>query len=660
MKRHSSPRPTIRLCALLIALASALAVNSLLAVTGPAPTPPPTEKSLLAILKSNAAPADKAIACKQLAIYGGKDSVPALAALLTNPELASWARIPLEAIPDPAADAALRKSLSKVQGNLLVGVINSIGVRRDPKAVSDLVKQLKGSNPTVVAAAAEALGRIGGAKAAKALAQALESSPAAARAAVADGCVLCAERFLQDAKPADAVKLCDAVRAANVPREQQLEAIRGAILARQSAGLALLLEQLRSPEPDLFGIGLRTARELPGRPVTEALAAEVRQCKPARQSFLLLAIADRSDDAVPTAILDALRSGSPTLRLTAVGILDRQGSYASLPALLAAAADADPKLAQAALGALSRLPGNDVDADLLARLPNATGKNREVLILVAGQRHLEKAIVPIFLSLKDSNAGVRGAAVQAIGILGTDAHAAELVDLLQSTKAEKEQADIQTALLAIISRSGARTVPALLPLTHNTDGAMKIIALHLLASAGGPHALEAVQAALQDQDSAVQDEAVRTLSTWPNNWPDDSSVANPLLAIARSDAKTSHQVLALRGYLQYLQGDKQLKHEAKLDRLNEVMPLIKRPEEKRLAIAALGTVPNPRALDMLVVYVKDPDLAEDACSAVVKLAESCGAAVPEAQRRQALELVAKTTTTDATKKAARKLLNPAK
>ena len=62
MKRHSSPRPTIRLCALLIALASALAVNSLLAVTGPAPTPPPTEQSLLAILKSNAAPADKAIA----------------------------------------------------------------------------------------------------------------------------------------------------------------------------------------------------------------------------------------------------------------------------------------------------------------------------------------------------------------------------------------------------------------------------------------------------------------------------------------------------------------------------------------------------------------------------------------------------------------------
>jgi hypothetical protein len=202
-------------------------------------------------------------------------------------------------------------------------------------------------------------------------------------------------------------------------------------------------------------------------------------------------------------------------------------------------------------------------------------------------------------------------------------------------------------------------VPALLPLAHNDDSAMRIIALHLLASAGGPQALEAVEAAIQDKDQAVQDEAVRTLSTWPNNWPEDSSVANPLLALARSDAKTSYQVLALRGYLQYIQGDKQLKNDDKLGRLNDVMPLIKRPEEKRLAIAAIGTVPHTRALEMLVAYAADADLAEDACSAIVKLADASGSALPQDQRRKALQLVVKQSTSDATKKEARKLLKPA-
>ena len=52
------------------------------------------------------------------------------------------ARYGLEPIPDPAVDAALRDALGKVKGRLLVGVIGSIGVRRDPKAVPALAKRL--------------------------------------------------------------------------------------------------------------------------------------------------------------------------------------------------------------------------------------------------------------------------------------------------------------------------------------------------------------------------------------------------------------------------------------------------------------------------------------------------------------------------------------
>ena len=164
---------------------------------------------------------------------------------------------------------------------------------------------------------------------------------------------------------------------------------------------------------------------------------------------------------------------------------------------------------------------------------------------------------------------VRTAAVQAIGILGDDAQAADLVELLQATQSAKERADIEMALLAISGRTGARAVPALLPLAQNGDSALRIIALHVLASAGGPEALAAVKAAVEDKDETVQDEAVRTLSTWPNNWPEDSGVAEPLLALAKSGSKTSYQVLALRGYLQYVQGDKQLKDDEKVGKVTE-------------------------------------------------------------------------------------------
>ncbi len=646
------------LAPLAAALYLALAASPVRAAAEAPALPVTNERALINLLRSDAPPAEKALACKHLAIYGTKDCVSALAPLLSDPHLASWARIPLEVIPGSAPNAALRRAMGKLQGQLLIGVINSIGVRRDPKAVSGLVKKLKDTDPDVASAAAEAMGRIGGMKVAKALKQSLAAAPAPVRPAVARGCILCAETLFAGGKAAEAVKLYDAVRSASVPRQRQLEAIRGAILARQSVGLPLLLEQLRSPDKALFGIGLRTARELPGIEVTEALAAELHRCGPERQPVLLLALADRSDAAVMPAVLQAASRGSQELRLTAVGILDRLGNVSSMPALLKVAVDPNAELAQAALAALARLPGNKVDTDILARLSNATGRDRQVLITLAGQRHIDRALPEIVRSAADTDAGTRSAAVQAIGILGADAQAADLTRLLQATQDPKERAGLEMALLAISGRAGARTVPHLQALARDDDPALRTTALHVLASAGGPDALAAVRAAVQDKDPAVQDEAVRTLSTWPNNWPEDSAVAEPLLALARSDAKTSHQVLALRGYLQHIQANKQIKDDDKVSKVKEVLPLIKRPDEKRLAIAALGAVPTGGALDMLVTLAGDSAVAEDACSAIVKLAGAPTPAIPADQRQAALQAAAEKATADATRQEARKLLKP--
>ena len=71
---------------------------------------------------------EKAIACKNLAIYGSSDAVSELAKLLPDPQLSSWARIALEAIPGQAADEALRMASNSLEGRLLVGTINSIGL----------------------------------------------------------------------------------------------------------------------------------------------------------------------------------------------------------------------------------------------------------------------------------------------------------------------------------------------------------------------------------------------------------------------------------------------------------------------------------------------------------------------------------------------------
>jgi HEAT repeat protein len=619
-------------------------------------SPKERELKLISVLQSGAPPEEKAITCKRLAVYGSQDAVPALAPLLADERLTSWARIALEAIPGPAADAALRDAMGKVQGRVLIGVINSIGVRRDAAAVGPLAEKLKDSDVGVASAAAVALGCIGGDQAAKILEQALAEASPTIRPAVAEGCVRCAEEYLAEAKTAEAKRLYDKVCLADVPKQRVLEATRGAILARGSAGVSFLMEQLRSADKGRLGIGLRTARELPGRDVTEALAAGMDELSADRQPLLLLALGDRTDAAVLPAVVKAAQGGKKELRIAAIGVLPRIGNVSCVPALLEAATESDAELSQAAKATLTKLPGRDLDADLLARLPQATGKARQVLIELAGLRQIEGARPAVVSSLKDSDAGIRGAAVQAVGVLGGAQQVPDLVALAQQTQDAEVRGDIEKSLLAVSGRSGVACVKDLLALMKSDDGSLRMVGLHALAIVGGPDALAAVKAAISDKDEAVQDEAMRTLSTWPNNWPNDAAAAEVLLAQAKSGKKASHQVLGLRGYLQYVRGAEALAGDQKLARIEDLLDLIQRLDEKRLAISVVGTVPAAGAFDLLTTLSADPAVTEEACSAMLNLVGRNIEGVGKPQRQKVLQTVVEKTKNARTKRRAEEML----
>jgi HEAT repeat protein len=614
------------------------------------------ESDLIAVLQSNAPKSEKAITCKKLAIYSTEKSVPALAPLLADKELSSWARIALEAIPGPAADAALRKALDNLEGRLLIGVINSVSVRQDVFAVDALVQKLDDTDMDVASAAAIALGHIGGEKSAKALMQALSDAPAEVRSSVAEGCILSSEWFLTHDRSADAVKLYDTVRQADVPKQRHIEAIRGAILARGSAGVSLLIEQLQSQDRNRLNVGLRTARELPGRDVTEALADELDSLSTARRPLLLLALADRSDSAVLPIVQKAAQSSQKDLRITAINVLIRLGNVSCIPVLLEAATENDADIQQAAMDTLVRLPGEDVDDDLLARLGQAQGKLRQVLIELVGQRQIGEAVPEVASSLHDNNAGIRGAAVQTIGIIGHEAQTADLIKLLQDTSGSMERAGIEKSLLSVCGRSGVKCIPYLRPLTQSTNDQLHMIGLHALAIVGGPEALETVKSTISSAEPAVQDEAVRVLSTWPHNWPDDSEAGQALLTLATSAEKMQYQVLGLRGYLQYVRGNKKLNNEQKVAKIKDLLPHINRPEEKRQAIAVLGQAPSDSALELLTSLAGDPATTEEVYSAMAQIAGQNVSGISRDQRRQVLQMVVEKSTNDDTKRRARRSL----
>jgi HEAT repeat protein len=610
------------------------------------------ERALIQALRSDAPPDQKAITCKKLAIYGTDAAVPALAPLLADERFASWARTALEAIPGPASDKALRTAAGKLHGKLLAGVVNSIGVRRDAAAVSLLARLLNDSDPAVASAAAVSLGKIGGPKAARALRSALGNAPESVRPAVAEGCVRCAENFLADAKNADAILLYDAVRQAAVPEPKILEGIRGAILARGSAGVPLLLEQLNSNDRSRFNIGLRVARELPGSAATEAVAGAYRAAAPDRQPLLLLALADRGDAAATAVVTEAAANGGKQTRRAAIAILDNAGDSSALPVLLKDASDQDPDISQPSLAALVRLPGSDVDAQLSDRLGDSSGRMRQTLMTIAARRGIEKALPLIVQSVGDAEAETRDAAVQALTTLGGSNEVAALAQALEKSDNPAERAHVQKGLVTLSGRIGTNGVPSLLPLLRSAEPENRKGALRALAAAGGNDALAAVAAATKDKDPSCQDEAVHALSTWPNAWPEDEAVMEPLLRTAKTDTNSSHVILALRGYLEFLLGNEKLKSEDKLARVREVIPLLQRPQEKLTAIAVLQAIPSPAALELLEAFASEPAVADDACAALVQAATQNAPSISPDLRRIALQLAVQISTNEEIKRKA--------
>ena len=605
-------RSSLPIVALLL---TSFSVSNMALADGPA-TSPEKEQELLAVLKSDAAPADKAITCKQLAIYGSAAAVPELAKLLPIPELSSWARIALESIPGPEADEALRTATESLQGRLLVGTINSIGVRRDAAAVAALSGKLKDADAEVAAAAAVALGRIGNNDASKALRTALADSSPEVRSFVAEGCVLCAERLHSEGKSADAIAIYDEVRAADVHLQRIVEATRGAILARGQDGIPLLVEQLHADDRALFRLALGTAREFPGSEIDQVLVTEMMTSPDDRAALIVQAMADRKETVVLTAILKAAEQGPLAVRLSAVDALARVGDVTCLNSLLKIAVDKDAELSVAAKDTLAELPGDNVNAQIVALLPKAEGATYPLLIELVGKRRIEA--VPQLLKALDNNSGVvRSAALVALGETVSLQQLSVLIDQVVAPKKSEDAEIAQKALKAASIRMADREACAK-ELSAAVDRVKSVpvkgTLLQILGAMGGTNALQAVGKAAKSTDAQLQDISSRLLGEWMTE-----DAAPVLLELAKIPSNP-YQVRALRGYIRIAR-QFVLPDAKRTEMCQTAFDAARQTAEKKLVVDILKRYPTVDNLKMTIKLMKVPELKDDATQAMLVIAQ---------------------------------------
>lgn len=184
------------------------------------------ENRLIAALKSDLSRDGHGYVCRKLTIVGTATCVPTLAAQLGNKDQSHMARYALERINAPEAGRALRDALTTANGNQKIGVINSVGARRDAAAVAPLAKLLRSDDPAINRAAALALGAIGTPEAAGVLQTALPAANGD-RQFVVDALLSSAESLLQNDKETEATGIYKALSGDQHPRLVRLAATRG-------------------------------------------------------------------------------------------------------------------------------------------------------------------------------------------------------------------------------------------------------------------------------------------------------------------------------------------------------------------------------------------------------------------------------------------------
>ena len=551
----------------------------------------------------------KRFICRKLSLIGEKTEVPALAKLLTDKDLADMGRYALERMPCPEAVAAMRAALGQTTGRTRIGLINSLGERRDAACADELVTILSGADADLAEAAAAALGKIGGEKALSALGAARAKAPAKLKPAVTNSLLVCADQMLAAGKKDAAAEVYQKLYVPAEPKRVRIAALQGLVSSRGAAAAALVLDALRGKDAEMRAVASGHVRSVPGADVTKAFAAELGKLPSAAKVLVLAALADRGDKAALPAVMEATQSADAGVRDAALQAAGSLGDASCVPALAKFAATS-PQAQQA----LARVSGKGVDAAIVQAMEKADPKAKAALIRALSARKATSATPAVLQAVQDADGSVRAEAIKALGQMGDPKALPQMVQLLlKATGGDQSNLAQSIAMVARGVKDEAQRVAPILAALEGADAKAKAALLMVLGRIGSPKALNVLKASLNDPAVEVQDAAVRALSNWP-----DEGAAPELLNVAKTHRDLKLQVLALRGYVNV--AGKVQDTRKRLDMLAAGVAAAKRPEEKRMFLGAIAGVPDRRSVSMLTQYLDDPALKREAAAGIFSLA----------------------------------------
>ena len=610
------------------------------------------EKQLDEFLKSDATYAAKQFVCRELRVVGTEASVPALAGMLTDEKYSDMARYAIERIPGDAVDNALRQALPKAGGNAKIGIVNTLGVRGDKKAVSLLAGLIADSNQMLAGAAVASLGRIDDPAATETLAKAKDKVIGALRIQVLDAYLRCAGRLAAKGQKEAASAIYKQLYVAAEPVPVRIAAVQGLITTAGDKTGDTIVEALKSGDKPVQVAAIEILKKVAKTDVVKAAAEQMPNLAVVQQTQLLAALADCNDRVAIPAVLTAAKSTDEPVRVAALSTLGVLGDASTIGVLVQTAASTKGMEQKAAQDSLYRLRGTDIDEGILKKLPDAEPKAKVELIRSCDQRGVTAATPALMKAAGDADGQVRAEAIKALRAVAGPQDLAGLIDL-QLAASGADRSELEKTVVTVARKIPADKNPAgkvIAALDGAKDLDAKSSLMSVLGKLGDPAALPVLRAALDDKEDKIKDAAVRGLSDWPTADP-----AEDLLKVAKTSENQVHKTLALRGYVRLIGLETKRPAEETIRMYKEAMAVAPTSVEKRAVLSGLANAKSFEAMQMAAGCLDDTELKQEAEAAVVKIAESTIQKNPQ-ETKELLQKVLAGTTSESVREQAQRLL----
>lgn len=571
----------------------------------------------------------KLFACRQLAVIGTPDEVPAVAVLLTEDKTADAARIALENIPGREATGALIRAIPPSSGDKLVGIINSLGIRRDPAAIEPIVLTMGDADLELFTAGTEALANIGNRKAARILSNIRNAQTGEKREAATDALLRCADGLLAERDSRTATEIYKRCLSPEDPVNIRSAALRGFVQSAPEDAVAAIASALQDENPKLRRQAAQLVRVPAGSEATLAFTALLPKLDTLTQVQVLNALGDRKDPAASPSVVALLESDDEEVRIAALQTLGRLGDPTTVGVLATHAAgdnDATARAARTALATITTDRAGAIESEMVQLLQSSTEAEAQAAIARALADRKATFTVPALLKgIHQDKAAVRRACFLALADLADERHIEELAraastEIDSDARDEAAQAVVAVARRAEQPEAQSAKVLKLLQTTGNPRERAAL--LGIAGKIGGPDSLRTLLASLEDSNVEIRRAAVSALGQWESDAP-----ADRLLIEAQGDAAPEIRRLAWEGYARLIALPSDRSEAETLKRYQDALAKTN-SDEKTGVIAGLGRFKTIESLRLVAPYLDDKLQRRAASEAAVEIAQAVSGAYP--------------------------------